>query len=223
MSDDSFIREVDEELRSERMRTFWTKYGKLVIGVAVAIVVITASYRGYKYYMKSQAENAGDAFMAAVSLSQQKKHDEAIKALEKLATSGPESYAALARMRMASELAGKGDLKGAVAAYDKIATNAKVDQTYRDIAQLRAALLLVDAGTFEDVKKRVGNLAKAGVPFRQSAREAIGLAAWKSGKLEEAAKYYNMISEDQDAPGSMRGRANLMLDLIAGKGGPARK
>lgn len=223
MSDDSFIREVDEELRSERMRTFWARYGKLVIGVAVAIVVITAGYRGYKYYMKSQAETAGDAFMAAVSLSQDNKRDDAIKALEKLATTGPASYAALARMRMASELAGKGDATGAVAAYDEIAANTKTDQTYRDIAQLRAGLMLVDTGSLDDVKKRVGELATAGKPFRHSAREALGLAAWKAGLLEEAAKYFNMISQDQDAPGSMRGRANLMLDLVAGKGGPARK
>ncbi len=223
MSDDSFIREVDEELRSDRMHDFWVKYGKIVIGVAVAIVVVTAGYRGYKYYMKSQAENAGDAFMAAVSLSRQNKHDEAIKALEKLADNGPESYAALANMRMASELAGKGDIKGAVAAYDKIAGNSKIDQSYRDIAQLRAGLLLVDSGSREDVVKRVGALAKPGTPFRHSAREALGLAAWKAGDLKEAARNFNKIAEDQDAPTAMRGRANLMLDLIAGKGGPARK
>ncbi len=220
--DDSFIREVDEELRSERMHEFWSRYGKIVIGVAVAIVVVTASYRGYKFYKQSVAESAGDAFMAAVSLSNENKHDEAIKALEELAGSGPEAYAALARMRLASELTGKGDIEGAIAAYDKISANTKIDQTYRNIASLRAGLLLVDSGTREDVAKRVAELAKPGIPFRHSAREALGLAAWKVRDLEEAAKYFNQISEDQDAPNSMRGRANLMLDLIAGKGGPQR-
>ena len=48
MSDDSFIREVDEELRSDRVQEFWNKYGKLVIGVAVAIVVVTGGYRFYE-------------------------------------------------------------------------------------------------------------------------------------------------------------------------------
>ncbi len=222
MSDDSFIREVDDELRSERMRDFWSRYGKIVIGVAVSIVLLTAGYRGYKFYMKSQAENAGDAFMAAVKLSNDGKYDEAIAALEKLANTGPKSYAALARMRMASEFTGKGDTKAAIAAYDEIANNSGFDQSYRDLARLRAGLLLVDTGTLEDVQKRVADLAKSGVPFRHSAREALGLAAWKAGDLKEASKYFNMISVDQDAPNSMRGRANLMLDLIAGKGGTGR-
>ncbi len=221
-NDDSFFREVDEELRSERMRNFWSRYGKIVIAVAVGIVVLTASYRGYDYYKQSQAETAGDAFMAAVALSNQNRYEEAIKALEKIVETGPQSYAALARMRMASEFAGKGDIAGAVASYDKIAQNSSADQTYRDIANLRAGLLLVDTGTPQDVEKRVSELAKAGHPFRHSAREALGLAYWKVRDLKEAAKYFNLISEDQDAPNSMRGRANLMLDLIAGKGGPAR-
>jgi hypothetical protein len=223
MSDDSFIREVDDELRSERMQNFWSRYGKIVITVAVSIVLVTAGYRGYKFYMKSQAETAGDAFMAAVQLSSDNKHDEAIKALGALADTGPEAYAALARMRMASELTGKGQPKAAIEAYDKIAENSKIDETYRDLAKLRAGLLLVDIGSQDDVIKRIGDLAKAGIPFRHSAREGLGLAAWKAGDLKEAAKNFNLISEDQDAPGSMRGRANLMLDLIAGKGGPARK
>ena len=223
MADDSFIREVDEELRSEKMQQFWSRYGKLVIGGALAIVLLTAGYRGYKYYMESQAATAGDAFMAAVQLSDDNKHDEAIKALGELAEKGPAAYTALAQMRMASELTGKGDAKAAIAAYDKIAENSKIDETYRDLARLRAGLLLVDTGTQADVKKRVEALAKAGIPFRHSAREGLGLAAWKAGDLKEAAKYFNLISEDQAAPGSMRGRANLMLDLIAGKGGPERK
>ena len=223
MSDDSFFREVDEELRSDRMRDFWQRYGKIVIGVAVAIVVLTAGYRGYKFYMQRQAETAGDAFMAAVQLSNEGKHDEAIRALEELREAGPDAYAALAGMRVASELTGKGDIKGAVAAYDAISGNDKYDQTYRDIAALRAGLLLVDTGTYKDVEDRVGRLAATGAPFRQTAREALGLAAFRAGQLELAAEKFNQIAGDQVAPATMRGRANMMLDLIAGKGGPGRQ
>ena len=95
-------------------QNFWNRYGKIVIGVAVAIVLLTAGYRGYKFYMKSQAETAGDAFMAAVQLSGQGKADEAIKALENIAATGSKAYAALAKMRLASEFTSKGDAAAAI-------------------------------------------------------------------------------------------------------------
>jgi len=49
MSDDSFIREVDDELRTERVQNIWKKYGKLLIAGAAAVVIGTAGYRSYQY------------------------------------------------------------------------------------------------------------------------------------------------------------------------------
>ena len=44
--DDSFIREVNEELRSDRMKDAWRRYGKILIAAAVILVVGTAGWRG---------------------------------------------------------------------------------------------------------------------------------------------------------------------------------
>ena len=78
MSDDSFIREVDEELRSDRMQNIWKRYGKLIIAIAIAIVVVTAGYRFWLSYSKGEAAKSGDVFLEAVELSNDGKHDDAI-------------------------------------------------------------------------------------------------------------------------------------------------
>ena len=59
MSDDSFIREVDEELRSDRFQDFWKAYGKVLIGVALAIVIGTAAYRYWEYSTASKSAAMG--------------------------------------------------------------------------------------------------------------------------------------------------------------------
>ena len=56
------FREVDEELRSDRFQEFWNRYGKILIGVAVAIVLATGGYRYYEYYTAKQAAEAGDRY-----------------------------------------------------------------------------------------------------------------------------------------------------------------
>ena len=128
------------------------------------------------------------------------------------------SYPVLARMRAATVLAVKGDAKGAIAAFDAIAADGSVDTAIRDIATLRAALLAVDEGSYEEVAKRAEALAADGNAMRHTAREALGLAAYKAGKLTEAQGFFQSIADDEAAPRNVAERAELMLSVIAGTG-----
>ncbi len=222
MSDDSFIREVDEELRTERFQDFWTKYGKLAIGVAVAIVVATAGYRFYEYYTAKLAAEAGDAFMAAVTLAQEGKQDEALSAFQKLETQGSKSYQTLALMRGAAELAKSGKVDEAVKKFDAISADADAETNLRSVARIRAAMLLVDSGSVKDVEARVSPLSAPGGGYRASAREALGLAHYKAGDLENAFKQFNSLVDDNETPQALAQRTRIILDLIASKGGPVR-
>ena len=222
MSDDSFIREVDEELRSDRVQDFWNKYGKIVIGAAAAIILVTGGYRYYEYYTGQQAAAAGDAFMEAVTLSDDGKRDEAIAALDKLELGSNKAYQTLALMRGASERAEAGDADGAVTKFDSIANDSAADENLRAIARIRAAMLLVDSGTVADVEKRVSPLTAPGGPYRASAREALGLAYYKVGDLENAFKQFNSLVGDNETPPSLAQRMRIILDVIASEGGPVR-
>ena len=84
---------------------------------------------------------------------------------------------------------------------------------------MRAALLLVDTGSYADVSSRVEALAADGNALRHSAREALGLSAWKEGKAADALKLFEQIVADQAAPQNVRQRATLMSELIRGSGG----
>ncbi|MGI9367109.1 MAG: tetratricopeptide repeat protein [Rhizobiaceae bacterium] len=222
MSDDSFIREVDEELRTERVQEFWDRYGKLVIGVAVAIVVVTGGNRYYDYYTKTKAAESGDAFMAAIELAQDGKSDEAIAALSVLEGQESKAYQSLALLRAGAELAKKGDVDAAVKKFDAVAQDGSAEENLRSIARIRAAMLLVDAGTVTEVEARVGSLTAPGAPYRASAREALGLAYFKAGDMDNAFKQFNSLADDEETPQSLAQRTRIMLQLIASRGGPVR-
>lgn len=220
MSEDSFIREVEEELRTERLQNFWDKYGNYLIAGAVAIVVATGGYRFYEYYSANQSAAAGDSFMEAVRLSDAGKQDEALAAFAKLEGEGGETYRVMALMRGAAELAAKGEKAEAIAKFDAVAADNSANENMRSISRIRAAMLLVDTGTVADVEQRVGELALPGAPYRSSAREALGLAHYQAGDLEKAFKQFEMISKDTDTPTALSQRTSIMLDLIASQGGP---
>jgi len=63
------FQEVDEEVRRERLKQLWDRYGNLMIGVALVFVVAVGGWRGYQWWEGKKAAEAGAAFEAAMTLS----------------------------------------------------------------------------------------------------------------------------------------------------------
>ena len=218
MSDDSFIREVNEELRQDQAKALWDRYGPAFIGLAILVVLITAGYVGWQYWTESKANKSGDDFSAALLLANGGKADEALAALAALEKDGYGAYPLLARMRASTALFDKGDFTGAVAGFDEVSKDSSIPEAIRDMARLRAALILVDKGSYADVSSRAEQLTNDTNTLRHSAREALGLSAWKAGKAKDALALFDQIAADEAAPRNVRQRATLMSELIRGSG-----
>ncbi len=218
MTDDSFYREVNEEIRQDKARAIWDRFGPFLIGIAVLVVVGTAAWVAYDYFTTERANASGDRFSQALILARDNKPDEALAAFEALEKDGYGAYPILARMRAATVLAEKQDFAGSVKGFDAVAADTGVPEPIRDAARLRAAFLLVDHGSYADVATRTEALSTDGNPLRHSAREALGLSAWKEGRAADALKLFDSVREDEAAPDDIRERANLMAELIRGSG-----
>ncbi|TPM35124.1 tetratricopeptide repeat protein [Mesorhizobium sp. B2-3-4] len=218
MSDDSFIREVNDEIRREQAQKLWDRFGPALIVIAALVVLGTAAFVGYRYWDETRANRSGDAFSQALKLANDGKNDEALAALDQLEKDGYGAYPLLARMRAATVKANKGDVDAAVKDFDEVAADTAIPQGLRDMARLRAGLLLVDHGSFADVSSRVEALTSDTNTLRHTAREALGLAAWKEGKTQDALKLFDQIAADDGAPRNTRERATLMSELIRGSG-----
>jgi len=217
-NNDSFIREVNEELRSDQVRNAWKRYSRLIIAAAVLIVVGTAGHRLWNHWHSTQASDAGDKFLAALSLADQGKNDEAEVALKALEQEGYGAYGVLSRFRAATVLGQKGDQAAAVASFQAISQDTSVPEIIRNTAKIRAAWLLVDAGTYEQVSAEVEAMATPTNALRHGAREALGLSAYKAGDMTRAREWFEQITEDAEAPRNVANRAQMLLDNITASG-----
>ncbi|MAU99182.1 MAG: hypothetical protein CMP81_25425 [Fulvimarina sp.] len=221
MSDDSFFREVDEELRHDKVKAVWTRFGTWLLVGAVVVVVGTAATVGYEHYQTTAANAAGDRYAAAVKLADDGQSEAAVTALEAVAADGVGAYPALARLSIGGIEAKAGRPQQAVAAYDAVADNGGAPQGLRDMAAIRAAYVLVDSGSLDDVRQRVERLSGDSDPLRFPAREAIALAAWKAGDASTAKPLLEQLVADSGTPRDISGRARILLDLInSGATGP---
>ena len=223
MVEGDIFREVEEELRRERLKALWDKYGAWVLAGAVTIVAGVAGHQGWQYWSAQRAASSGAEYEAAVQLAEDGKSNESVVALEKLAESGPSGYRGLARFRLAAQLAGEGKTAEAAQIYEALSKDSGVDVVLQSFARIRAASLNLDTADFTATENQLNDLAGASNPWRNSAREIIGLAAFKAGKREKAEMLYNQIMGDPLAPQALRQRAQMMLSLLVNDAGGAER
>jgi hypothetical protein len=211
------FREVDEEVRRERLEQLWKRYGTYITAAALVVVACVGAWRGYLYWEERKAAEAGAAYEAASGLADAGKHSEAEAAFAKLASEGTAGYRSLARFREAAQL-GLSDPKAAVAAYDALARDASLGQSMQDLAAVRAALLLVDTASYQDLRTRLEPLTAADRPFRHSARELLAFGAWRAGDSAAARQWIEAVVSDPTTPGSIRTRVDVLSALIPSDG-----
>ncbi len=98
--------------------------------------------------------------------------------------------------------------------YDEISADGTVAADERDLAKVRAAGLLLDTETYNNMLQRLEPATAPEATFRHTARELLALSAWRANDMTAARKWLGMISEDGQTPPSLRSRAEALQALL---------
>jgi len=217
MSEETIFSEVTEELRSERMRNLWRRFGPFIIGAAVLIVVLVGANEGWRWYQNSVSARSSDQFYSAISLIEKGDNAAALKALDETIATASGGYPILARFSQAALLAKDGKLEEAVAAYDALSTD--LDQIkLRQVALVLAASNLVDKGDVKGVEARVGGLIAPDNSLRNVARELLGLARYASGDATGASEIFAQIVADPGVSLDLLRRVQIYQEQLLSQG-----
>jgi hypothetical protein len=208
--------EVDEEVRRERLKKLWDQYSNVIIAVALLVIIGIGGWRLYQWWETKQAAEAGQKFEAAVLLSEQGKHEEAAAEFTRLAAQGTAGYRTLARFRTAQELAVR-DPQAAVKTYDALAADSGIGRLLQDLAEVRAALILVDTAPYEELRSRLEPLTANERPFHHTVRELLALSAWRGGDQAASRHWIDLILTDAQTPSNIRARVEMLMALTGGR------
>lgn len=213
--DDGLLREVEEELRRERLEKIWKEYGTYVIAAAAFVVLAVAGYKFWESQRIAAAQEAGSRYEGALLLLNDKKDGSAEKELEKIAGDGASGYRALAQLQLAGVQAKQGKKAEALATYEALANDGSADAMLRDFARLQAAGLRAGEADFTEMENRLTPLMADDSPWRYSARELLGLAAFRAGKTSEARTILTPLFVDQQTPQTVAERVQVVMAEIA--------
>ncbi|HEX2841436.1 tetratricopeptide repeat protein [Hyphomicrobium sp.] len=212
---DALFREVEEELRREKFQKLWERYGTYFIILAVALIALVAGAKLWESQRIANANAAGAEFEAATALMNSGKTEEAAKAFQALSASGPKGYAALASLSEAGAYLKMDKAAEALSVFDKLASDSSTEPMLANYARLQGASLRLGEADFTEMQNRLKPLTGDDSPWRFTARELLGTAAVKAGKLDEARTTLAPLLAD---PGLSRGaseRINRLMGEIA--------
>jgi len=206
-SSETFIREVDENLRRDQARDFARSYGGWLIG---AMILLLAGIGGYLYWQNRQQEQAGTQSeqLSQVITDIGDGNIATVPArLDAMAAKGSDAYRASALLNRAALAIQQRDMKLAAAKYKEIAADDGLPQPYRDVAVIRGTAIEFDTIKPEEVVARLQPLAKPGNPWFGSAGEMTGMALVKQNRTAEAGRLFAQIAADKAVPETIRNRA----------------
>ena len=202
---DSFISEVDEELRRDRMKDALRKYGW--IGALLVIVVVggTAYNENRKATIAATAQAKGDAIAAALAIP------DPAESAEALATA-TEDNSVVTGFLAAAQFEAAGDIPAAVATLKEIAENSENDAIYADLASLKA--LLIDEADDPDRALTLQFLSRPGGPYRTVALEIVALDKIETEGVDAAVADLQTLLQDAETSGVQRQRLVQLITAL---------
>jgi hypothetical protein len=206
---DSFIDEVTEEVRRDRLFRLFRKYGWIGVVIILGLVGGTAWTEWTKARDAARAQAFGDAVIDALDHGAPEERREALAAVPSDA-----EQTALLNLILASDPAE--DKAATLTALEKVANDATLSPAYRDLAVLRRVLVAGADLPLADRRTALQGIAAAGRPYRVLAEEQLGYLLIEEGKPDEAIAALTALLQDQEASGSLRARLGQVVTALGG-------
>jgi hypothetical protein len=206
-SGETFLREVDENLRRDQLQDIARKYGAWIIA---GVVLLLAATGGWIYWQNRQEKASAEQSEVLAQIYTDigaGKLATIPQRLDSLAGQTNGALRASAMLTRAAVALEQNDRAVATAKFREIAADDDLPQPYRDLAVIRSTTIEFDTIRPEQVVARMRPLTKPGNPWFGSAGELTAMALIKQGKKLEAGRLFAAIAADQQVPESIRARS----------------
>ena len=208
MSDtDSFLQEVSEELRRDRLYRNMRKYG----WIAILLVIVIVGAATYREYLKSQAETEAELFgTSIIDALNEKNGADRISKLQKINAPGENAKAVVA-MLLSAESIGNETATLEMSNLSDAIEGLSIDAHYRDLLNFKILLKSSEIMSLDERTKAFKVLSKPGNPFRLLAEEQIALIELELGNTDSAIEKISQILLDAELTAGLRNRATQMM------------
>jgi hypothetical protein len=209
-----FLREVDEELRKERVNSFVARYGWWIVAAILLALGGIGGWIWWQGHRQAVAGAQGEALLEALDSLEAGDRNAATPKIAELADSDIAGYRAAALFTRANSETAAGNAPAAIATLRAIAADQSLDENYRNAALVRQTQLEFDSLPPQTVVERLRPLAQRGNAWLGTAGELVGIAYLKMRRPDLAGPLFGEIGRDPSVPPSIRNRAVQMAGSL---------
>lgn len=204
---ETFVKEVDENLRRDRINDFFKENGSWLIAGLILFLAACGGLIWYQQYRENRTEAQVEQLAQIYKAIAVGNTSKVPQQLDELSTSGSKAVRASALFTRAAFAVQENDNKLAIATYKKVRDDSSLPDAYRNAALVRETALEFDQLDPQQVIAQLAPIAKAGNPWFGSAGEMTALALIKAGKTKQAGELFATLAKDKNVPESIRNRS----------------
>ncbi|MFQ3361704.1 MAG: hypothetical protein ACI9JG_001236 [Alphaproteobacteria bacterium] len=210
------LREIDEDLRQDKLKALWKKYGILVITIIVAPIIILSAFKFYQNWETNKAEKSGSLLLEAIEYININDFDNALLKIEDLKNISSKEYVQYATVIEAAIAVESNDIDQAIKLYETYIENSN-DSLLKGFALIKVAYLKVDSVSSEEIKELLLPILEEDNSLYGIGLELIGYSYYKNNDYDESFKQFELILNNQYNSPSLLSRASIMYELLVQK------
>ena len=218
MSDtDSFIEEVSEEVRRDRMFDLFRRFGWIAVAAVLLLVGGAAWNEWSRSKQQTQAEALGDAVVAALQLEDAAQRAVALQDIQSQTADGQ----AIVQLLSAAELAADNRASDALTQLAAVRDNDEVQSIYRQIAAFKFLVIPNSGSSVEDRQSGLEALISSGSALRVLAEEQLALLDIELGNEADTVVRLQRLLEDSEITPGVRRRVTQLITSLGTTPGKA--
>ncbi len=208
--------EVDEELRTDKYRAIYDKYGKKALISIVSIVFVIAVYTYINFNKEKKLEAMGERLLQAVMDENSSSHNVEARLLE-ISNSSELGFANLAKLKIAANYSKNNNQKDAIKILDSVIQSSDPSDFIHRLALSTTILYALEQKDNMEVNNRLEVLKKFGSGWEMLAIEIEGYQNLNTGDTNLSKDSFTKVLENEATFSGSRVRAKELLLLFPEK------
>ena len=209
MSD--ILRQVDEDLRKEKLSNLWKKYGLYAVSFIVLVIIL---FLIYQYKLTAAKVSNEQLFEIYISASNAESLSQKIVLLEEVIDSNNEYLSNIAELKVSNLKLDGGDIDGGLTSLERIINSNNSDPIINDLATYYLLMLRIDTISENQFMSYLKDNKVQDSKFKHLFLELIAIKKLMLGKEDESRERFLKLNDLSDTPLDIKIRAKKFIEIL---------